>query len=310
MDTNCQTANGEIIDRRVKIIATIPAYNEEIAIGSVVLKARKYADEVIVIDDGSTDATAEIAGVAGATVIKHEENRGYGAALQSCFETARGLDADILVILDGDGQHNPSDIPAVIAPVLRGEADIAIGSRFLDASSRKKVPRYREFGIKVITFFTNLFSKEKVSDAQSGFRAYSKKAIYTLNIGGNDMSASAEILLEASPQNLKIKEVPIHVNYNVQGSTLNPFSHGLGVLGRIIQMVSERRPLIFFGVPGFLFVAAGVLLGLWLINIYNRTNSFSIALAFLVLLLIISGVLGLSTGLTLNALRNLLSKHK
>src|SRR5437879_863773 len=139
-----------------RILAAIPAYNEGPTIGSVVLKARQFASEVVVIDDGSTDDTANTAALAGAHVIRHPTNRGYGAAIKACLDHARGSGADILVILDGDGQHRAELIPLVAEPVVKGEADVSIGSRFLNPRSSKGVPRYRRLGIGLISKLTNL----------------------------------------------------------------------------------------------------------------------------------------------------------
>ena len=138
------------------IVVLIPAYNEERYIGSVVLKARRYAEAVIVVDDGSTDATAEIAEAAGAVVVRHAENRGKGAALNSGFRRARGLDPQALVVLDADGQHRPEEMGQVLSPILSGEADIVVGSRYLDR--RSIVPRHRIWGHRVFTGLTQLMS--------------------------------------------------------------------------------------------------------------------------------------------------------
>src|SRR2546425_12865457 len=124
----------------VSLLAAIPAFNEQKTIGSVVLTAQRYATKVIVIDDGSEDETAWVAEQAGATVIRHPANRGYGAALRSCFEYARESEFGVLVILDGDGQHRPEMIPEVVAPVNQGKADVSIGSRFLDGNKAGGVP--------------------------------------------------------------------------------------------------------------------------------------------------------------------------
>ena len=153
----------------MKILAAIPCFNEEATIGSVVIKAKRYVDEVLVVDDGSIDDTANVAKEAGATVIRHGGNRGYGAAIQSCIKYAREHDFDAMVILDGDGQHDANEIPTVLKPILEGKADISVGSRFLEERHKKKVPLYRRFGIKVITWFTNLGSgkSKRVVDGQS-----------------------------------------------------------------------------------------------------------------------------------------------
>ncbi len=162
-----------------KVIAAIPCFNEERCIGSVVIKAKRFVESVIVIDDGSTDATAEVATGAGAEVYQHGKNRGYGAAIRSALEKGRQLGADVLVILDGDGQHDPRDIPKLIKPLLDGEADVVIGSRFLGKG--KKPPFYRRLGQHALTAATNLGSGQKVTDSQSGFRAYSAKALKEMN---------------------------------------------------------------------------------------------------------------------------------
>ena len=166
-------------EKKMKILAAIPCFNEEATIGSVVIKAKRHVDEVVVIDDGSIDETARIASEAGAKVIKHGGNKGYGAAIQSCFRYAKENNFDAMVILDGDGQHNADEIPHVLEPILDGTADISVGSRFLEEKHKNKVPLYRRFGIAVITWFTNLGSgkSRRVVDAQSGFRAYSRRAI-------------------------------------------------------------------------------------------------------------------------------------
>src|SRR4030042_4859375 len=180
-----------------RTLAVIPCFNEEATIGSVVLKAKKYVDEVVVIDDGSSDKTAKIAEYAGAIVLRHNGNKGYGAALKSGFEYARENNFDIMTVLDGDGQHDADQIQTVMWPVTEGKADICVGSRFLD-STGNMVPMYRHFGIAVLTKFTNAGSdkENKVTDGQSGFRAYSRKAIEHIALKEAQMGASVEIVMQ------------------------------------------------------------------------------------------------------------------
>jgi glycosyltransferase involved in cell wall biosynthesis len=228
-----------------KIFAIIPCLNEGQFISDIVTRARKYVDVVIVIDDGSTDNTAESAEKAGARVIKHEARRGAGAATRAAFEAAKEYNADVLVTLDGDGQHNPDEIPQVLAPILRGEADLVIGSRFLQSNpgqsqsvstNLKNVPKYRKFGIDVITWLYNFGSKVKVSDSQSCFRAHSRRLIEAINITENGFGFSVQVLVQARRKSFVIKEVPVSCIYHSQGSSLNPVVHGLGVAWGVVKI--------------------------------------------------------------------------
>ncbi|HYS72437.1 MAG TPA: glycosyltransferase family 2 protein [Thermoplasmata archaeon] len=289
-----------------KIIAAIPAYNEEKTIGSVILATRPYVDRVLVVDDGSEDRTAWIAEQAGATVIQHQRNRGYGAALRSCFEYARTNGCEALVILDGDGQHRPEMIPRVIAPITAGEADVSIGSRFLEGRRSSSVPRYRKFGIGVITRLTNLGThrNRKLRDAQSGFRGYSLAAIELINPREPRMGASTEILWEADRNGLRIVEVPIEVDYDRPSSGRGPVRHGLSVIGSMIRYVEMRHALLFFAFPGFCLFTVGVVLGLFVVEGYYRTTQLAVGLALVTVLMVVGGMLLSFTGLILHALIN------
>jgi len=216
-----------------KVIAAIPCLNEEAFIGDIVTKTQKYVDKVIVIDDGSIDRTSEIAKAAGAEVIRHEKRKGAGAATRSGFQAAKANGADVLVTLDGDGQHNPDEIPRLISPILGKKADLVIGSRFLKPQTN--IRRYRKFGIDVITWLYNFGSKVKISDSQSCFRAHSRKLLDTIDITENGFGFSIEVLVQARKKGLTITEVPISCLYHSQGSSLNPIAHGLGVAFDVIK---------------------------------------------------------------------------
>ena len=293
-------------DEPVSLLAAIPAFNEQKTIGSVVLTALRYATKVIVIDDGSEDETASIAQQAGATVIRHPTNRGYGAALRSCFEYARESEFEVLVILDGDGQHRPEMIPQVAAPVDEGRADVSIGSRFMEGNKAGGVPGYRKFGIRVITKLTNLGTRHsgKITDAQSGFRAYSRAAISAIDPLEADMGASAEILWEADRKGLRIIEVPITIDYRAAGSTRGPVQHGLSVIGSMIRYVETKHALLVFAVPGLILFLVGLGLGFFVLDSYNRTRVPALGLAMVTVLVTVVGLLLAFTGLIMHAVIN------
>lgn len=221
-------------ETRPKTIAGIPCFNTGRFIKDIVSRAGKHVSQVIIIDDGSQDNTAEAARAAGALVVSHDRNRGYGTAISSSFEAAKANMADILVTLDGDGQHNPDEIPRLLDPILQGEADLVIGSRFLNTDVN--IPGYRQFGIRTITFLFNLGSRTKVSDAQSGFRSYHRKLFSELVLTEKGMSVSIETLEKARRKGAVIKEVPIGCRY--APSSLNPraIKHGLGIALAVIKI--------------------------------------------------------------------------
>ena len=235
----------------------IPAFNEEKNIASIITKLGNIADKVIVCNDGSSDLTAKIAEKMGSTVINHEKNIGYGGAIRSIFLKAKEMDGDVLVTFDADGQHRIEDIQNVVNPIANQEADLVIGSRFLD-ESEKEVPQYRKVGIKVITKITNASIKKQLTDSQSGFRAYSKKVVNELNPSELGMGISTEILIKASSKNFKISEVPIKILYSGDTSTHNPVSHGSSVILSTIKYTSIEHPLKFYGIPSVIFFIVGI----------------------------------------------------
>ena len=251
----------------MKITIGIPAYNEEKNIALIITKLKKIADSIIVCDDGSSDLTGEIARELGAVVISHPKNMGYGAAIRSLFLKAKELDLDGLITMDADGQHRIEDVNSVFGPINDEVADIVIGSRFLDKKS-EEMPNYRKVGIKIITKITNLSIKEKLTDSQSGFRAYNKKAIQKVVPSDVGMGVSTEILIKASNLELKVTEVPIKVHYDVDTSTHNPVSHGTSVILSTIKFTSIHNPLKFYGIPGIIFLIIGLSFIAWTIQIY------------------------------------------
>ncbi|MFC1944096.1 glycosyltransferase family 2 protein [Chloroflexota bacterium] len=219
-----------------RAIVAIPCFNEEDYIGDVIRRASKHIREILVIDDGSYDETGREARAAGALVINHDVNMGYGCGIRSCFEAAKASNADIMVHLDGDGQHEPDEIPRVLAPIINGEADIVIGSRFMSQTTRKTMPLYRKLGILLITFLFNFGAKTKVSDTQSGFRAYRKDVLHNISPTEKGMGVSVEVLIKAREKGYNIVEVPIICFYHRDSSTLNPAVHGFSVALTVVKL--------------------------------------------------------------------------
>jgi glycosyltransferase involved in cell wall biosynthesis len=286
----------------LKVLAAMPAYNEEKSIAKIILATQKYVDCVLVVDDGSTDATGEIAKKMGAGVVHHKKNLGYGAALKTIFEKAKALDIDALVILDSDDQHDPDDIPKLLDRLGKGDVDVVIGSRFVQGNQRE-IPKYRIFGLKILNQATKIAGADSTTDSQSGFRAYGKKAINTIQISKEGMSAGSEILIQTAENKLKIAEIPIIARYDIEDtSSENPVKHGVMVLYDIIGMISYRRPLPTFGIPGFILLLIGFILGTWAFTNFFTTSQFLFIVSMVCALFVIIGLLLMIGALILNYL--------
>ena len=217
----------------MKTIVIVPAFNEQAAIGGVVKKSLQYADDVLVVDDGSSDNTSEIDRQAGASVIKHPTNFGKGVALKDAFGKVKGY--DIVVTIDGDGQHNPDEMPELIKPISEGRADFVNGSRYINGFE-ENTPAYRRVGQRVLDIATNITAGTSVTDSQSGFRAFRGDTISCYKFRDPGFGIESEMIADAAENNLKIMEVPITVKYDVENSsTKGPVTHGVGVLLKIIK---------------------------------------------------------------------------
>jgi glycosyltransferase involved in cell wall biosynthesis len=292
------------------VVAAIPAFNEERTIAKLVLEAQKFVDVVLVCDDGSTDSTAEIAERMGADVIRHEKNLGYGAALKTLFTVAKELNADVLVTLDGDGQHDPLEIPRLIEPVLENKADIILGSRFL-GFKKNGIPRYRSWGIKLISKLTGAALNHNFNDAQCGFRVYGRKALNGLNLIENGMGSSVEILMKAKKQGLTVAEVPTKCEYKEleRTSTQNPLEHGASVVMSIIRLVVEEKPLMLLGLPGIIFLFAGTAFGIWMLRIFAEEQRIVTNIALASMGFILIGMFTIFTAITLYAISRQAQKN-
>ena len=280
----------------LRVLVCIPAFNESRNIAEIINKSKKYADGVIVYDDGSTDDTYELAEKAGAKVIKSPKNTGYGTAIRALFQAARDQNADFMITLDSDGQHNPDHIPRLIEPLRTQNFDIVIGSRFLNKNDKEKVPRYRSFGIKTITKLTQSASYSGLTDSQSGFRAYNKNALSKINLFEDGMAVSTEILLRAREKNLLATEVPITINYETcDTSTHNPITHGVGVLYSVLQFISLRHPLAFYGLPGIVLLGVAALFIKNALNLFSATGYVSTNMILISIGIAVVGVILLAT---------------
>ncbi|NJE11143.1 glycosyltransferase family 2 protein [Thermococcus sp. MAR1] len=284
----------------MRTLILIPAYNEELTVGSVVALAKKYGD-VLVVDDGSADRTSEIAQRAGAVVIRHSANRGKGAALKTGFEYALSRGYEIVVTLDADGQHNPDEIPLLMEPIIRGKADLVIGSRYLNGS-KKGIPVYRRLGLWVLNKSTKVASNVDV-DSQSGFRALNRRALERLDLNSDGYSIETDMIVKASEREIKLVEVPISVRYDVPNRhKKNPLTHGLGVLASIIGLIGYKRPLLLFGVLSLIsFITAGIL-GYMALKPYYQGGNVYLTQAIGAGIFVIIGIQLFIAGLTLNVL--------
>jgi glycosyltransferase involved in cell wall biosynthesis len=290
------------------ILAVIPCYNEEVAIGSVVLKSKRHVDTVLVVDDGSNDNTADIARDAGAIVISHKKNFGKSASVKTGFNYALENDFDYVVTLDGDGQHNPDEIPPLLDNILNNGHDISIGFR---SGENTQMPDWRRVGKRALDYITSYSNGGFVTDSQCGFRAFNKKAIkaITPRLNGKDFALESEQLIRAHELDLKVGNTNVSCKYkDLKTSTKNPASHGFSVLNYLIWLIAERRPLLFIGVPGFISVVVGLLLGIYTLQYYNQTHVFQISYAILVSIFLIVGVLAMFMGLMLNVLPSILKR--
>jgi glycosyltransferase involved in cell wall biosynthesis len=283
------------------IYAVMPAVNEELVIGSVILRTKQFVDRVIVVDDGSSDRTAEVARLAGADVIRLDHNTGKAYALLLGLRHARNTGCSVAVMLDADGQHDPSEIPRVAGLVSIGKADLVIGSRFL--YKNRGIPPYRQFGQKTLDLFTNIGAKAKVSDSQSGFRALSCQALDNLDFRSDGYNVESDMIAHFSAMGLPIMEVPITVNYDVPNKhKKHPLTHGVGVLTRLINLIGYRRPLLLFGLSGACIVILGLVSASLAFNEYSLTLKFPFAMSMVSLLFLSMGMLMIIAGLLLNTM--------
>jgi len=293
----------------LEILIGIPAYNEAKNLPKILPELQKLSYKIAICNDGSTDATGEVAEKYGVTVINHSKNLGYGAAVRSLFLKAKDMGCDVLVTFDADGQHRIDDINKVVNPIIQKQAEIVIGSRFLD-EGEKEVPNYRKVGIKVITKITNASIKKQLTDSQSGFRAYSKKVLNELNPSELGMGISTEILIKASSKDFRILEVPIKIIYEGDTSTHNPITHGSSVLISTIKYTSIQRPLTFYGIPSVIFLIIGSVFSYLAIQYYVEVGRLNTNLTIIGASTVLIGIVFLITAILLFSLVSIVREGK
>jgi len=291
-------------------VACIPAFDEEAGIARVILSAKKHVDKVLVCDDGSFDMTGEIAENLGAIVIRHDTNLGKGEAVKTLFEEAVKLDADILVMLDADGQHDPCEIPKLIEPILESKADLVIGSRYMKGA-KTDAPLYRKAGLKLVNSLRRKLNKIPVNDSECGFRALSRKALAAVStFETKGYGADAEMVALAARNGINIVEKPVTIRYRGLNNTSKktPLSHGGELMKNIVQMMIEERPLLYLGLPGIVFLLFGFLLTAYQAMIFNLTQYFSIHVMIVIFGLATVGFTLIVAALILYALKMIKDK--
>jgi glycosyltransferase involved in cell wall biosynthesis len=288
----------------LKVIIGIPAFNEENNIAKIIVKLKKKYEHVIVCDDGSSDMTHDIASSLGAIVVKHSTNLGYGAAIKTIFNESKKIEGDVLVTFDADGQHQISEIDSVLKPIFENSSDIVIGSRFL--GSTKDLPKYRKIGIKTITSLTNTLTGSKITDAQSGFRAYSKKVLNKITPTESGMGISTEILIKSAKNKMRITEVPITISYEGNTHSQEAVSHGTSVVMSTIKHVAIERPLLYYGVTGLCFTILGLIFGGWTIQIFSDEQVLAPGFALIGIGGVILGTILLITATILYSIVNVI----
>jgi len=292
-------------DYILKITVGIPAFNEEKNIAKIISQIKEFTPSIIICDDASTDNTNKIVQSLDVEIITHKKNMGYGTSIKDIFTKSREIDSDILITMDADGQHRIEDLKKILEPVMSDVVDVCIGSRFLDKNV-ENVPEYRKIGIKVLTKLTNVSLKESITDSQSGFRAYGKKAISEISPTESGMGISNEILLKASNLNLRIGEVPIIVLYDGDTSTHNPVSHGTSVFVSTLRFISIEHPLQFFVIPGLIFLGIGLSFVFWTLQLFSESSLLVTNVSLIGIACLIFGAILVANGINLFSITHLI----
>jgi glycosyltransferase involved in cell wall biosynthesis len=281
------------------VVVCIPAFNEEATIAKVIIGVSRYAETIIVCDDGSTDMTGEIAQALGAIVITHETNLGKGEALKSLVNQAKKIESRVVLTIDADGQHDPSDIPNLVRGILNGESDIVIGVRSLTAA---QMPRHRIIGNRFLNVVVGRMANVKLHDTQSGFRAYSRRALELLPFEQSGLAIESQTIISAAALKLKVKEVPISVQYKGIQRKRSFAVHFSEVIDYLLSKTIADSPLLYLGVPGVFAIILGAAAWLRVLDIYTTTGLIAIGTGLVGLTLLVVGTVTLAASLIIKIL--------
>lgn len=294
------------------VIAVIPAYNESNYIRTIIAETREFVSSVVVVDDGSVDKTSEIAASTDAIVIRNKRNMGKGFALKVGIGQCLKYNPDIVVTIDADGQHNPSDIPKLLHPIISGEADAVVGSRY-QRESLTDAPKFRKMGLYLLNGLNRVLVRTSVRDAQSGYKAYTKNALSTiLKCDSSGYGVEVEQLAALESCGFRILEIPVSVRYKGLANTSKKGSlhEAFNIASTIFRIAVEKKPLLFFGLPGFLLVAISIIPALEMLNIFNEIRYFSLPLALISLGMAFPGSMLILMSFVLFALKRIRQREE
>jgi glycosyltransferase involved in cell wall biosynthesis len=283
----------------MKLIVLLPAFNEEENISKTILEIPRKINgvdkvEVLVVDDGSSDKTVDVALNGGADkVVTHVRNMGVGAAFMTGIRNAILRDADIVVTVDADSQFDSNQIPELILPILNNQADMVTGSRF-ENGAPKEMPAIKSIGNKIFSRLVSWVTSQKFSDTQCGFRAYSKEALRSISVV-NNFTYTQEVLIDLKFKNMRIVEIPIDVKYDEKRKSRvvkNIVDYTWKALSIVIRTLIYHRPILAFSLFGFLIIGGGILAKiLTIFNVINITAGLSTGLIILGVVSIMLGML-------------------
>ena len=269
-------------EQDVSVVVTIPALNEAATVGRVIGDIPSDIDgvgsvKVVVIDDGSSDNTVEVATAAGAKVVSFSHNRGLGAAFSEGIRAALALGADIIVNIDGDGQFNSQDIPKLVAPIIAGGADMVTASRFIDAGLIPEMPAIKKWGNRRVANIVNKLAGQNLRDVSCGFRAYSRDAALRVTLLGGH-TYTHEVIMDLAFRGLRIIEVPVKVlgvrQVGQSRVASNLWQYGYNSLMIMLRAFRDYRPMRVFGGISLVFLVLAVLCGGFVLCHFVRTGAF------------------------------------